>query len=525
MSAGGRDGTPPRLCRLQHTRARDRRGDDSGAKLARDVRTRLTWMGKLSGAAGAIVVFLSIGFLIPIFGEPDDRITLAVLNAPVVVAYFVVASFASTRLAHRHLDDTLRWLVEDREPDQREHRQTLGLATQGVKLTAVMWAVGGALFFVLNAATYSWEFAAAALATIWLGGETACAFDYLLSERILRPVTARALAARLPDGPVALGVRRRFVMAWSLGTGVPLLGVLVVATVGLTKPDVDIEYLAPAVLFLGVVASVAGFLATVFAAKAIAEPVTAVQRGLERVERGDLDVHLAVDDGSEVGRLQAGFNRMADGLRERERIRDLFGRQVGEEVARAALRDGTRLGGEEREVGAFFVDLVGSTSMATAMPPTEVVRVLNRFFRVVVEAVEAEGGLVNKFEGDAALCVFGAPVASTDPAGDALRAARELAARLTRDVPEVDFGFGVSAGVAVAGNVGAENRFEYTVIGDPINEAARLSELSRKRPERVLASESALRRAAEAESSVWSVTDDAVLRGRSVATGVARPRS
>jgi adenylate cyclase len=114
-------------------------------------------------------------------------------------------------------------------------------------------------------------------------------------------------------------------------------------------------------------------------------------------------------------------------------------------------------------------------------------------------------------------------VASVDPAGDALRAARGLAARLTRDVPEVDFGIGVSAGIAVAGNVGAENRFEYTVIGDPVNEAARLSELSRKRPERVLASESALRRAAEAESSVWSVTDAAVLRGRSVATGVARP--
>ena len=134
---------------------------------------------------------------------------------------------------------------------------------------------------------------------------------------------------------------------------------------------------------------------------------------------------MPIDDASEVGLLQAGFNRMAEGLRERERIRDLFGRQVGQEVARAALRDGTRLGGEEREIGALFVDLTGSTSMSLAMPPTEVVRLLNKFFRVVIEVVESEGGFVNKFEGDAALCVFGAPAPSAGPGrAGALRRAR-----------------------------------------------------------------------------------------------------
>ena len=131
------------------------------------------------------------------------------------------------------------------------------------------------------------------------------------------------------------------------------------------------------------------------------------------------------------------------------------------------------------------------------MPPSEVVRLLNKFFRVVVEAVEHEGGLVNKFQGDAALCVFGAPAASDDPAGQALRAARTLARRLEREVPEIGFGIGVSAGRAVAGNVGAERRFEYTVIGDPVNEAARLCPLAKERPERVVASDAALQRAAE----------------------------
>ena len=107
---------------------------------------------------------------------------------------------------------------------------------------------------------------------------------------------------------------------------------------------------------------------------------------------------------------------------------------------------------------------------------------LNAFFGVVVEVVEAHGGWINKFEGDAALCVFGAPARPpTTPAGGALAAARELRRRLRATCPS-RVGIGVSAGRAVAGNVGAEQRFEYTVIGDPVNEAARLTEFSKRLP-------------------------------------------
>src|SRR5207247_11001818 len=98
---------------------------------------------------------------------------------------------------------------------------------------------------------------------------------------------------------------------------------------GVRQSGVNAECVGGAVLFLGAVASVVALLATMFAAKAIADPVTSVRLGLQRIERGDLDVNVPVDDGSEVGLLQAGFNRMADGLRERERIREMFGRQVG----------------------------------------------------------------------------------------------------------------------------------------------------------------------------------------------------
>jgi adenylate cyclase len=163
--------------------------------------------------------------------------------------------------------------------------------------------------------------------------------------------------------------------------------------------------------------------------------------------------------------------------------------------------------------------------MSLAMPPTEVVRLLNKFFRVVIDVVESQSGFVNKFEGDAALCIFGAPVSTADPAGAALCAARRLAERLEREVPEIGFGIGVSAGNAVAGNVGSESRFEYTVIGDPVNEAARLCDLAKERSDHLLASDAALRRAGETEAKEWELGERTVLRGRLEATSLASPRA
>jgi adenylate cyclase len=182
-----------------------------------------------------------------------------------------------------------------------------------------------------------------------------------------------------------------------------------------------------------------------------------------------------------------------------------------------------QLGGEVREVAVVFADVVGSTSLAGRRPPNEVVALLNDFFRLVVETVEEQGGWVNKFEGDAALCVFGAPTARQDAASDALCAARTLRRRLDEDLQGADAGIGVSAGPAVAGNVGTEERFEYTVIGDPVNEAARLSTLAKRRPERLLASAAVVERARPEEAACWEPRDEVVLRGRDEPTALAVP--
>jgi adenylate cyclase len=452
-----------------------------------------------------------------------DQGRLALINGPLVVLVTLFGQWLNSRVFTAHARRTLAWLREERAPTIEEHRQTLSLALYAVRVAALEWIAAGILFALLNGFIESWGFAAVVAATIWLGGETTCALAYLLNERALRQVTALSLAARPAEGCRSLAIRTRLGMAWLLGTGVPLVGLLALGIVGAFGLTHHPRYVGGAVLFLAVVASITGALATRLAAQAIADPLTTLRRGLERIGRGELDVDVPINDGSEIGQLQVGFNHMVEGLRERRRVRELFGRHVGEEVAQAALTAKVRLGGEEREVAALYIDLVGSTSLALALPPADVVAVLNRFFRVVVDVVESCGGLVNKFEGDAALCVFGAPVSCPDPAGDALQAARELAGRLSRDLADLDFGIGVSAGTAVAGNIGAERRFEYTVVGDPVNEAARLAELAKEQPERVLASRVALEKARPEEAAAWEVTGSELLRGRLAPTQLAHP--
>ena len=172
-------------------------------------------------------------------------------------------------------------------------------------------------------------------------------------------------------------------------------------------------------------------------------------------------------------------------------------------------------------------DHVGVRAVLVEDPalPDDVVGLLNRFFDIVVRAVAAEGGWVNKFEGDGALCVFGAPMAQEDHATRALRAARTIRQEilaLTATQTGVDAAIGVSSGSAVAGNVGAEQRYEYTVIGDPVNEAARLTDEAKHRLGRVLASEEAVARA-DGEGRSWVVADELQLRGRTDPTLVYEP--
>ena len=271
------------------------------------------------------------------------------------------------------------------------------------------------------------------------------------------------------------------------------------------------------VAFLCLVVLVGGGLLLWATAGSVAEPLEDLHDALGEVAEGDLDVAVPVNDGGEIGNLQAGFNEMVAGLRERQHLEDLFGRHVGEEVARIALQEQAGLSAQIKVASALFVDLIASTQLATDLAPVEMVATLNALFDATVRVVTGNGGWVNKFEGDGALCVFGAPADQPDHADLALRSARQLhaeVAELREAFPHLDVGIGVSSGRVVAGNVGAEERYEYTVLGDPVNEAARLTDEAKRVPARVMAGGASLALASADEKARWVSCGELALRGR-----------
>lgn len=496
-----------------------------GVEIGRRVRVMTIGAVAIANAVGAAVVLTFAFWALP---KPADVIdaTVDIVNLVVAVAYLLLALAVGIAWGRRRIEGgphgTQGWLFAEREPDAAERALVLRgpLRIMGVQM--VLWGLAVVLFTALNA-TFSWLLALGVGLTVALGGVTTSAAAYLLGEVALRPVVSRALASHAPTRRGVPGLTTRWLLAWALGTGVPIVGLLLVAIVALTPVPISKQALVVTTLALCTIGLVFGALVSLLAAYLTVHPIGAIRRALARVQAGDLAADLQVWDGTEVGLLQTGFNEMAAGLRERERIRDLFGRQVGEEAARQALAEGVKLGGELRDVAVLFVDVVGSTELAAARPPQEVVALLNRFFAEVVDVVDAHGGWIDKFPGDAALAVFGAPLAVEDAAGRALRAARELLPRLRERVEELDVGIGVAYGPVVAGHLGTERRFEYTVIGDPVNEAARLTDLAKQYESRILASGETLAHAEAGEAAQWALGEATVLRGRSRPTGLAQP--
>jgi adenylate cyclase len=478
---------------------------------------------------GALFVLGFLRYGLP----PQDRIQLQdlpTLNLAIFTISVIVVFSAGFAVNLKLLVPVFRWQRRDNRPVEADPAATelarsraLRMPFYRTMISLASWGIGGVVFIVA-----SWSVARNAAPVVAvapaLGATATAIIGYLQSERVLRPVAVAALRSGVPENVKAPGVILRQMLTWVLSSGVPLLAIVL----AVVADKVALLHTAPEKLFnpillLALAALVIGLVSTWLVAMSIADPLRQLRWALSEVQRGNYNAHMQIYDASELGLLQAGFNDMVRDLSERQRLRDLFGRYVGEDVARRALERGTELGGQERDVAVLFVDLVGSTQLAATRPPAEVVHLLNEFFRVVVDTVGRHGGFVNKFQGDAALAIFGAPIEHPDGAGAALYAARELHDELLPVLGSAEFGIGVSAGRAIAGHIGAQARFEYTVIGDPVNEAARLTELAKLEEGHVLASAIAVSGALDAEALCWDVGEVVELRGRAAPTQLARP--
>jgi len=249
-------------------------------------------------------------------------------------------------------------------------------------------------------------------------------------------------------------------------------------------------------LLITLVMVLAGLGGAVGLAALLSRPIFRLVQATGAIAAGNFNITLPVASRDELGMLTDSFNRMARSLREKEMIKRAFTRYVAREVVEEILKnpENMALTGERREVTVLFCDVRGFTPLSERLSPEEVVLLLNDFYNLMIETTFKHDGTLDKFLGDAVMAVFGAPLAHPDHSARAIRTALAmqegivgLNERRARDGKEpIAVGIGVSAGEAVAGTVGTEDRMEYTVIGDSVNLAARLE--SNAKPGQILIS-------------------------------------
>lgn len=454
-------------------------------------------------------------------GQLTFASTLGAPNFPAVVTAILVGMVINLILALALLRPHVVWFVGGSHADQKRRRAVQRIPIMQAMASLVAWLLAVVCYVALSLPGLDGQVAfgvavAFAMAAVSLGCLT-----YLFAERGARPLSIIALHD-YPATHVMHGVRGRMAAVWAVSSAVPMVGLLIMNIgrwAGLLPPVAGrIDW---ATVVLALVGLAAGARVVALVGQALIDPLTELRFAVQRVQDGDMTTHVDVYDSSEIGVLQHGFNEMVAGLGERERMRELFARHVGDTVAAMAIERGLGMHGANTSVGVLFVDIVGSTAVAEQQSPEDTAELLNAFFSIVADVVDQHGGFVNKFEGDAALAVFGAPVQVDDPAGAALGAARDLARGLTEAL-DISWGIGVSFGTVFAGNIGAEQRYEYTVIGDPVNECARLSEIAKGGRYPVLASGAALEPAGD-ESANWTGVGRRVVRGRSEVTEMFAP--
>jgi adenylate cyclase len=242
-------------------------------------------------------------------------------------------------------------------------------------------------------------------------------------------------------------------------------------------------YLSGAVLFLSM-------LFIYLFSKTISRPIRSLSRAANRIENGNFNLQLQAKNNDEIGVLTTSFVRMGQGLAERERLKDTFGRFVNKSLAEQAMRGELKLGGENKSATIFFSDIRSFTAISEKLQPNEVVEFLNDYMTRMVACVTQTNGVVDKYIGDSVMAVWGAPTSAGSSAEDALNCVKAALMMRTSlhefnigrggdKKPIIKIGCGVNTGDIIAGQIGSSERMEYTVIGDAVNLASRTEALNK----------------------------------------------
>jgi adenylate cyclase len=315
-------------------------------------------------------------------------------------------------------------------------------------------------------------------------------FEFVLQRRVIPHIFPAGRLYMIP-GTKRIDIRTRLVALLFACNLVPFVATLSAlhpslansADAGTLLSSAWNGFLVQTGVFMGV-----GIWLTFLVSSNLTRSLQEIIQVLRGVRKGNFDSRVRVTTNDEIGYTGDVINEMTQGLKEREFIKETFGKYVTEEVRDEILSGKVPLDGELREVTVLFADLRNFTPLSERLSPKEVVKILNQYFREMEEAVRAHRGLVLQYIGDEIEAVFGAPVHLKDHAGMAARAAREMTTRLgvlnetlaKQGYPALAHGIGIHTGEVVAANIGSPDRLSYTLVGDTVNLASRLQGLNKE---------------------------------------------
>ena len=245
-----------------------------------------------------------------------------------------------------------------------------------------------------------------------------------------------------------------------------------------------------ALIVLSTVMTTATLLIGVLLARSIASPVTAIAQAAAEVAKGNLEVQVDIAREDEIGFMGQRFNEMVAQLGQRHYVEELLGRYVGKNIAQELLGGHVDLGGQRIWATVLFSDIRDFTTFTESKDLNSLMDELNEYYEEMQDVINLYGGTINKFGGDSILALFGAPTAQADHAQQSINAAVAMMQRLghlnqrrgDRGLAPFNIGIGICTGEMVAGNLGSTERREYTVLGDTVNTASRLSDLNKETP-------------------------------------------
>jgi class 3 adenylate cyclase len=264
-------------------------------------------------------------------------------------------------------------------------------------------------------------------------------------------------------------------------------GLAVVASISEAKPFEMVRRISYRAALVAFMILCVAFLAGYLYSGTITWRLRQLMEAAQRISLGDFFVELEPKGSDEVTHLSLAFNEMARGLEDRKRVKEIFNKFHNKEIAEKLLSGELKLGGEKKEAIILFCDIRGFTSLSESMAAEEVVEMLNEYLRKMVAVIRQHGGIVDKFVGDAIMAIWGIPLGAASDLENAISAClairKELAAlnelRIRRKQAPIRIGMGLNMGAVIAGNIGSEERMDYTVIGDTVNLASRLEELTK----------------------------------------------